>query len=81
MDSAKYANNYDYNKAVFLMSDIALLENGFMLMRESEAFGSPVACLHYWYYDSLEALEKHLEAHTEEIQCISTNLPLPSTVP
>lgn len=81
MDSAKYANNYDYNKAVFLMSDIALLENGFMLMRESEAFGSPVACLHYWHYDSLKALEKHLEVYAGEIQCISTNLPLPSTVP
>jgi hypothetical protein len=25
----KYANNYDYNKAVFLMSNFKLLDNGF----------------------------------------------------
>lgn len=81
MDSAKYANNYDYNKAVFLMSDISLLDNGFLLMREHDSFGSPVACLHYWYYDSLEQLENHLEKNQEKIQCISTSMPIQHKIP
>ena len=81
MDSAKYANNYDYNKAVFLMSEFELLDNGFMLLREHDAFGSPVACLHYAYYDKLEELEQHLEQEKEEIQCISTSLPLKNAIP
>ena len=81
MDSAKYANNYDYNKAVFLMSDISLLDNGFLLMREHDSFGSPVACLHYWYYDSLEQLENHLEKNQDNIQCISTSLDILQGIP
>ena len=81
MESAKYANNYDYNKAVFLMSDIALLDNGFLLMREHDGFGSPVACLHYWYYDSLQELEKHLIDNEEQIQCISSSLTIQKAIP
>ena len=30
INNAKYANNYDYNKAVYLMSEFDLLENGFL---------------------------------------------------
>lgn len=81
MDSAKYANNYDYNKAVYLMSEFELLDNGFMLLREDSAYGSPVASLHYSYYDSLASLKSELEERTEEIQCISTHLPLDNSVP
>lgn len=81
MDSAKYANNYDYNKAVYLMSEFDLLDNGFMLLRENASFGSPVACLHYSYYKDPASLEKELLEKTEEIQCISTQLALPQAVP
>ena len=80
MDSAKYANNYDYNKAVYLMSEFDLLDNGFMLLREHESFGSPVACLHYSFYKDLPSLEKELLEKTEEIQCVSTHLALPQAV-
>ena len=80
MDSAKYANNYDYNKAVYLMSEFDLLDNGFMLLREHESFGSPVACLHYSFYKDLPSLEKELLEKAEEIQCVSTHLALPQAV-
>jgi hypothetical protein len=80
MDSAKYANNYDYNKAVYLMSEFDLLDNGFMLLREHESFGSPVACLHYSFYKDLPCLEKELLEKAEEIQCVSTHLALPQAV-
>ena len=81
MDSAKYANNYDYNKAVYLMSEFDLLDNGFMLLREHDSFGSPVACLHYSYYRDLASLEKELLEKSEKIQCISTHLGLSQAVP
>jgi hypothetical protein len=32
----KYANNYDYNKAVFLMSNFKLLDNGFLTIKEDK---------------------------------------------
>lgn len=41
----KYANNYDYNKAVYLMSLIPLLENGFLMLKEDTQYASPIATL------------------------------------
>ena len=81
MDSAKYANNYDYNKAVFLMSEFDLLDNGFMLLRESDSFGSPVACLHYSYYYDLTSLQKILKDQADDIQCISSALEIENAIP
>ena len=43
----KYINNYDYNKAVYLMSEFKLLENGFLILKKDESFGSPIATLFY----------------------------------
>ena len=40
---AKYANNYDYNKAVFLMSEHDFLDNGFfMILKNDPAFSAPI---------------------------------------
>ena len=53
MNQAKYANNYDYNKAVYLMSLFDLLENGFLMLKEDPSYGSPIATLFYENYDHL----------------------------
>lgn len=66
----KYENNYDYNKAVFLMSLYKLLENGFMMLKEDASYASPIATLHYEYYNSLEKLKEKLKADAEQIQCV-----------
>ena len=70
INHAKYANNYDYNKAVYLMSLFDMLENGFLMIKEDESFGSPIATLFYEKYNSKESLEKRLRQKTEQIQCI-----------
>ena len=77
----KYANNYDYNKAVFLMSDFSFLENGFMILREEEAMSAPIACVHYEYYDSLEQLSPQLKADQDLIQCLISHFPLDGAIP
>ena len=66
----KYENNYDYNKAVYLMSLFDILENGFLMLKEDSGYGSPIATLFYEYYDSLEQLKLRLSADKEKIQCI-----------
>lgn len=78
---SKYANNYDYNKAVFLMSENDFLENGFFMIKESPEFSAPIACLHYEYYDTLDELKEHLNANSEAIQCIVSNLNMESFIP
>lgn len=66
----KYANNYEYNRAVFLMSKEKFLDNNFVMLKESESFHSPIAVVHYSYYKNQDELKNMLNQNSEEIQCI-----------
>ncbi len=66
----KYANNYDYNKAVYLMSEFKILENGFLMLKEDPSYASPIASVFYETYSSLDALKSRLVNDAEKIQCI-----------
>jgi hypothetical protein len=70
INNAKYANNYDYNKAVYLMSEFDLLENGFLMIKEDESYSSPIATIFYEYYDNEIDLKIKLHQDREKIQCI-----------
>ncbi|RLJ68809.1 acyl-CoA reductase LuxC [Lacinutrix venerupis] len=70
INEAKYANNYDYNKAVYLMSEFDMLENGFLMIKEDKSFASPIATVFYEYYNDIVSLKNTLEAEAENIQCI-----------
>jgi hypothetical protein len=76
----KYANNYDYNKAVYLMSLYNILDNEFLLLKEDTSFSSPIATLFYEYYDDLQQVENILKENSENIQCIVSNI-LPQAEP
>ncbi len=69
----KYQNNYDYNKAVYLMSEFKLLENGFLMLKEDPSYSSPIASLFYEYYDDLESLQEKLHQDKDAIQCVVSN--------
>lgn len=66
----KYANNYDYNKAVYLMSSVKLLDNGFLLLKKDLQFSSPIGVLFYETYSDESQLAQRLKEETENIQCI-----------
>ena len=70
INESKYANNYDYNKAVYIMSDFDMLENGFLMIKEDQSFGSPIATVFYEKYTDLETLKSTLKSEDENIQCI-----------
>ncbi len=70
INQAKYANNYDYNKAVYLMSRFRLLENGFLILKEDKSFGSPIATLFYETYSNPESLRVELAKQKDAIQCV-----------
>jgi len=69
----KYANNYDYNKAVFLMSNFALLDNEFLTIKEDSSYASPISSVFYEYYDDLDSVKAKLSSDSEQIQCIVSN--------
>jgi hypothetical protein len=66
----KYANNYDYNKAVFIVSKEPFIDSGFLLLKENKGLSSPVAVLYFEYYDSLAEAVKKIENAKDKIQCI-----------
>jgi hypothetical protein len=69
----KYSNNYDYNKAVFLMSNFKLLDNGFLTLKEDSSYSSPISSVFYEFYESLSELKVRLENDKDQIQCIVSN--------
>ncbi|WP_406684100.1 acyl-CoA reductase [Seonamhaeicola sp. MEBiC1930] len=70
IEKAKYANNYDYNKAVYLMSEFDMLENGFLMIKEDKSYASPIATVFYEHYDNSNQLKEKLSIDKEQIQCI-----------
>jgi len=66
----KYANNYDFNKAVYIVNKEKFFDTGFLLMKEEHKLSSPVSVLHYEYYKSLNDVIKQTELMKENIQCI-----------
>ena len=70
----KYANNYDYNRSVYLVNSIPLFDTGYLILKEDESMTSPVGCLFYQKYNSIEMLEKKLVLEKNNIQCIVSGM-------
>ncbi|MBW8241537.1 acyl-CoA reductase [Muricauda oceani] len=66
----KYANNYDYNKAVYLMSQFKILDNGFLVLKEDDSLTSPISALFYSFYDDESSLREKLQEMEGQIQCV-----------
>ena len=66
----KYANNYDYNRTVFLLNKVPVLDNNFVLLRETEDLFSPLAVIHYQYYSSSSQISQFLSTNKDKIQAI-----------
>lgn len=66
----KYGNNYDYNKAVHLMNQVPILDNNFVLLKESKDLHSPLSVLHYQRYKDQNEVVTYLEENQQQIQCI-----------
>lgn len=75
MASKKYMNNYDYNKAVYLLNKVALLDNNFLLLKEDMGLGSPASVLFYEFYDDADGLKARLKADASHLQCLAGAAP------
>ncbi|MDO3694874.1 acyl-CoA reductase [Wenyingzhuangia sp. chi5] len=80
LNYTKYANNYDYNKAVYLMSLFDIKENGFLMLKEDKSYASPIASLFYEFYDDFDALKIKLKDESDKIQCITSELNIEDSV-
>jgi len=69
-ENHKYFNNYEYNKAIFLVNGRKHFDTGNLLVVEDSSFASSVSVLHYEYYSDSVALRNHLLVNHEKIQCV-----------
>ena len=70
IEEQKYHNNYDYNKAIYLMSEFDFLDNGFLTLKEDPGYASPIGTLFYECYEDQAALKAKLKADQDQLQCI-----------
>jgi hypothetical protein len=66
----KYGNNYDYNKAIFLMNKDQLLDNNFVLLKQTKDLFSQLGMVHYNFYENEADRDAYLEKHEKEIQVV-----------
>jgi Acyl-CoA reductase (LuxC) len=66
----KYANNYDYNKAVWLLNLEDLLDNEFILLKEDDQLSAPTGSLFYTRYANADEVNAYIARHAEQIQCV-----------
>lgn len=67
---SKWVNNYDYNKSIYLVNRNPHLDNGFLLLKESNEMVSPLSVLFYQTYSDEKNLQSILNSNAGKIQCI-----------
>ncbi|MBC8343595.1 MAG: acyl-CoA reductase [Bacteroidetes bacterium] len=69
----KYYNNYIYHKSIFTLNSDIHLDNGYLLLKESESIHSPLAVLFFERYDQLGDVEESIEVNKDQVQAIVSN--------
>jgi hypothetical protein len=65
-----YANNYDYNKAIYLLNQDQFWDNNFVMLKEDKSLFSPLSVLNFSRYENIYEVEEFLKNNEENIQCI-----------
>lgn len=66
----KYANNYDYNRAVYLLNQDKFWDNNFVMLKEDDKLFSPLSVINFSRYKSLEEVKGFIAENEENIQCV-----------
>jgi len=66
----KYQNNYEYNKAVFLINSDTFLDNGSVILRQQDSMFSPLGVVHYQFYENEAALKQLIAEKAPDTQCL-----------
>ncbi len=66
----KYRNNYDYHRSLYLLNKTPHLASDFLMLLEDENPASPMATLHYEFYENDADLAAKLALKADQIQII-----------
>jgi len=80
-ENHKYANNYYYNRSVYLLKQLPFWEGGYFLMLETEDLYSPLAVLYFEKYHDLTKLKSKIKNQENQLQCVVGNIDYPGALP
>ncbi|WP_374443277.1 acyl-CoA reductase [Epilithonimonas sp.] len=66
----KYANNYDYNRAIYLLNQDMFWDNNFVMLKEDEKLFSPLSVINFSRYSNFDDAVKYLEENKDDIQAV-----------
>ena len=66
----KYANNYDYNRAIYLLNQDLFWDNNFVMLKEDEKLFSPLSVINFSRYETLEEVKQFVDTNKDEIQTV-----------
>lgn len=72
LNNHKYQNNYDYNKSIYLINAVPHLDNGYLLVTESDKLVSPISVLYYQTYQTQADATAWLSARADQIQVVAS---------
>lgn len=73
IDNKKYNNNYEYNRAIYLLDLIPFLDNNFLMIKESIDLHAPTSVLFHESYTNQKQLVDKIAPIRSNLQCIVSN--------
>jgi len=70
INNKKYGNNYDYNRAIYLLNKEPFLDNNFLILKQDSQLSGGVAVLFYELYQNEADLALKLNLQKEHLQCV-----------
>lgn len=65
-----YANNYDYNRAIYLLNQEKFWDNNFVMLKEDHQLFSPLSVINFSRYNDIEEVKNFLKENENDIQCV-----------
>ena len=70
----KYANNYQYHRALLLMNLDPHIDTGYVIAKEKSELYAPVGMLNYSFYQNLEEAQARIAQWENDLQCVVTGI-------
>lgn len=70
MQHTQYMNNLDYQRTVYLMNQIPLVDIDFINIVENPSMHSPISCLHVERYKVIDMVNNSIIENKDELQCV-----------
>ena len=76
----RYADQYEYNKSVFLINKIPHYDNGFLLLRQHDEHNVPVGCLYFSVYQDVNEAKEYINNARENIESVISSYPIEDAI-